>query len=185
MIQRTHYMETPEHKWSVGELVPLSWNERLLKKSGSTSYAELVNSRYICVREATDKQPGILVKVLGKVTRDQILLVSGTPFCKDDREELLVGMHYSSYRFPSVDELKEVLSIIRGDEELLVRFNKAGMHLNPNSTYWVRNTSNRYLFKKQAQYYDASTDMLYPATAEETLHYRLTIAYFDNKEVGW
>ena len=78
-------METPEHKWNVGELVPLTWNERLLKKSGSTSYAELVNSCYICVREATDEQPGILVKVLGKVTRNQILLVNGNPFCKDDR----------------------------------------------------------------------------------------------------
>lgn len=43
-------METQECKWSVGELVPLTWNERLLKKNGSTSYAELVSSRYICVR---------------------------------------------------------------------------------------------------------------------------------------
>ena len=90
-------METQEFKWKVGELVSLTWNKRLLKKSGSRSYAEFVNSRYICVREATDKQPGILVKVLGKVTRDQIMLVNGTPFCKDDRDYLFKGKCYYSY----------------------------------------------------------------------------------------
>ena len=65
MTLQNHYMETPEHKWSVGELVSLTWNERQLKKNGSTSYAELVSSRYICVREATDEQPSSTFWVRG------------------------------------------------------------------------------------------------------------------------
>ena len=128
-------METPEHKWSVGELVSLTWNERQLKKSGSTSYAELVSSSYICVREATDEQPGILVKVLGKVTRVQILLVSGTPFCKDDRDYLFRGKCYYSYPFPLADDLKEALDIIVANPSLQQRFEEESMHFNPSSTF--------------------------------------------------
>lgn len=178
-------MEVRKNDWTKGEITKVPKKSVQVKHGGMNTFDHYISSHYICLREASEGQRGILVKVLGKMTGEYIMIAGGEPFCKDDREELLVGMHYSSFRFPSVDELKEVLSIIRGDEELLARFNKAGMHINPNSTFWVRNTVSRYLFKKQAQYYDASTDMLYPATAEETLHYRLTIAYFDNKEVGW
>ena len=128
MTLQNHYMETPEHKWSVGELVSLTWNERQLKKNGSTSYAELVSSRYICVREATDEQPGILVKVLGKVTRDQILLVSGTPFCKDDRDYLFRGKCYYSYPFPLADDLKEALGNFQHAVEIIEGPLMAGMN---------------------------------------------------------
>ena len=43
---------------------------------------------------------------------DQILLVSGTPFCKDDRDYLFRGKCYYSYPFPLADDLKEALDII-------------------------------------------------------------------------
>ena len=184
MTQRTHYMETPEHKWSVGELVPLSWNERLLKKSGSTSYAELVNSRYICVREATDKQPGILVKVLGKVTRDQILMVNGTPFCKDDRDYLFRGKCYYSYPFPLADDLKEALDIIVANPSLQQRFEEESMRFNPSSTFWVRGIARRMLGLKKLQFFDAGTDQLSNAV-DDTPHYRLTIAFFNKEKLSW
>ena len=184
MTQRTHYMETPEHKWSVGELVPLSWNERLLKKSGSTSYAELVNSRYICVREATDKQPGILVKVLGKVTRDQILMVNGNPFCKDDRDYLVKGKRYFSYPFPLADDLKEALDIIEANPNLQQRFEEESMRFNPSSTFWVRGIARRMLGLKKLQFFDAGTDQLSKAH-DDTPHYRLTIAFFNKEKLSW
>ena len=44
-------------------------------------------SRYICIREATAGQRGILLKVLGKTTRENIIMRGGKPFCKDDKYE--------------------------------------------------------------------------------------------------
>ena len=176
-------METQEFKWKVGELVSLTWNKRLLKKSGSRFYAEFVNSRYICVREATDKQPGILVKVLGKVTRDQILLVNGTPFCKDDRDYLFKGKCYYSYPYPLADDLKEALNIIDANPSLQQRFEEESMHFNPSSTFWVRETAGSFLSKKP-QYYDATSGRLCKAT-DDTAHYRLTIAYYNKEELSW
>ncbi len=177
-------METQEFKWKVGELVSLTWNKRLLKKSGSRSYAEFVNSRYICVREATDKQPGILVKVLGKVTRDQILLVNGTPFCKDDRDYLFKGKCYYSYPYPLADDLKEALNIIDANPSLQQRFEEESMHFNPSSTFWVRGIARLLLGSKKLQFFDASTGQLSKAL-DDTPHYRLTIAFFNKEELSW
>lgn len=177
-------METLECKWSVGELVPLTWNKRLLKKSGSTYYAELVSSRYICDREATDEQPGILVKVLGKVTRDQILLVNGDPFCKDDRDYLFKGRCYYSHPFPSADDLKEALDIIDANPSLQQRFEEESMRFNPSSTFWVRGIARRMLGSNKLQFFDASTGQLSKAL-DDTPHYRLTMAYFNKDELSW
>lgn len=177
-------MESPEHNWSLGQLVSLTWNERLLKKSGSTSYAQLVSSRYICIREATDEQPGILLKVLGKVDRQQILIVNGKPFCKDDRYDLFKGKCYYSYPFPLADDLKEVLAIVRANPSLMQRFEEESMHFNPSSTFWVRSIARRMLGARKLQFFDAGSDQLSKAI-DDTPHYRLTIAYFDKDELSW
>lgn len=170
-------------KWNVGELVSLTWNEKLLKKSGSTSYAELVSSQYICIREATDKQPGILLKALGKVTHNQVLLINGKPFCKDDREDLFKGKCYYSYPFPTADALKEVLDIVRENPSLMQRFEEESMHFNPSSNFWVCETAGKFLTKKP-QYYDAGSGQILKA-ADNAAHYRLTIAYFQQNELFW
>ena len=65
----------------LGELVTLNWNDALIKKSGQTSYAYCAVSNYVCVREATDSQCGILVKVLGRISKEFIMFVNGEPFC--------------------------------------------------------------------------------------------------------
>ena len=104
--------------WSIGELVTLERDTTLLKKCGKKLYSYFQCSQYVCIREASKGQRGILVKGLGKVRRERVMLVSGKPFCKDEREELFVGKHYYSYPFPTVDELKEVLNIIRSDIDL-------------------------------------------------------------------
>ena len=111
-----------EANWRIGELVSLSWNYKEIKKSGENTYAYYAISRYICVREATDGQCGILVKVLGKVPIDRIMLVNGEPFCRDEREELFMGKCYYSFPFPTVSALKEVLEIVSSNEALQGRF---------------------------------------------------------------
>lgn len=177
-------METSAYNWSVGELVSLPWSERLLKKSGSTSYAVLVSSSYICVREATDEQPGILVKVLGKLTRNQIMLVNGNPFCKDDRDYRFKGKCYYSYPFPLADDLKEALDIIDANPSLQQRFEEESMRFNPSSTFWVRSITRSILGTKKLQFFDAGTGLLSKAR-DATPHYRLTIAHFNKEELSW
>ena len=63
-------------------------------------------------------------------------------------------------------------------------FEKAKMHINPNSTFWVSDTASRLLFLKEPQYYDASLGKLTAASDNEP-HYRLTIAYFYKSNVSW
>lgn len=176
-------MESSKYNWSVGEIASLTWNERLLKKSGSTSYAELVSSQHICIREATDMQPGILLKVMGKVPTDRIMLINGKPFCKDDRDDLFKGKCYYSYPFPTADTLKEVLEIVSSNEALKSRLKAESMNFNPASSFWIRETAGKFLTKKP-QYYDAGSGQILKA-ADNAAHYRLTIAYFQHDELSW
>ena len=177
-------MESIENNWSLGQVASLTWKDKLLRKTGSISYAQQVCSRYICICQATDEQPGILLKVLGKVTRDQILLVNGEPFCKDDRDDLFKGKCYYSYPFPMADDLKEVLAIVRENPSLMQRFEEESMHFNPSSTFWVRGIAKRMLGPKKLQFFDAGTGQLSKAI-DDTPHYRLTIAYFNKDELNW
>lgn len=168
--------------WRLGELVCLKWNDEQIKKSGQKSYAYCAASSYICVREATAGQCGILVKVLGKISKEHIMFVNGEPFCKDEREDLLKGKCYYSYPFPTLNALKEVLEIINSDEALKGRFEAESMKFNPASTFWVREAAGSFLSKKP-QYFDAVSSQLCKAT-DNTAHYRLTIAYFNNNEMN-
>lgn len=166
---------------SVGELVNLSWKKTESIKSDKNSYAFFVCSRYICVREATEGQSGILVKVRGKISRQKIMLVEDEPFCKDDRDELFTGRCYYSFKFPTTDEVKEVLEIIRQTPDLKERFEKESMHFDPYGTFWVRETASRLFGSRLPQYYDASTGQLHKAKDDDP-HYRITMVYFDLEE---
>ena len=175
-------IESNESNWRLGELVSLSWNNKLIKKSGRSSYAYCAVSHYICVREATDGQCGILLKVLGKISKEHIMFVNGEPFCKDEREDLFKGKRYFSFPFPTVNALKEVLEIVGANEALKGRFEAESMKFNPASTFWVREAAGGLLSKKP-QYYDAVSGQLCKAT-DGTAHYRLTIAYFNKNEMN-
>lgn len=170
-----------EANWRLGELVSLGWNYKVIKKNGDIFYAYYAASHYICIREATNGQCGILVKVLGKIPMDRIMLVNGEPFCKDEREELFMGKRYYSYPFPTLNALKEVLEIISSNEALQGRFKTASMRLNPASSFWVRETAGTFL-KKKLQYYNATSGQLCKGNDDAT-HYRLSIAYFNNNEM--
>ena len=173
-------IDSTGYNWRLGEIVSLKWNYELIKKSGQKSYAYCAVSSYICVREATDRQYGILVKVLGKTSKEHIMFVNGEPFCKDEREDLLKGKCYYSFPFPTLNALKEVLEIVNSNEALKGRFEAESMKFNPASTFWVREAAGGFLSKKP-QYYDAASGQLCKAT-DNAAHYRLSIAYFNKNE---
>lgn len=169
-------VDSTGNKWHLGEFVSLKWNEELIKKSGQKSYAYYAVSHYICVREAREGQCGILVKVLGKISKEHIMFVNGEPYCKDEREDLFKGLRYYSYPFPTASALKEVLEIVGSNEVLKDRFEAESMKFNPNSSFWVHEVAGLLLTKKP-QYYDATSGQLCKAT-DDAAHYRLSIAYF-------
>ena len=177
-------IDSTENNWRLGELACLKWNDEQIKKAGQKSYAYCAVSRYICVREATEGQCGILVKVVGKISKEHIMFVNGEPFCKDEREDLFKGKCYYSFPFPTLNALKEVLAIVRDDPSLMQRFEEESMHFNPSSTFWVRSIARRMLGARKLQFFDADTGQLSKAI-DDTPHYRLTIAYFDKDELNW
>ena len=177
-------METTENNWILGELVNLPHQEKLLKKSGSKSYSRFIGSRYICIREATEGQRGILMKVLGKTDGDRIILVNGEPFCKDDREELFAGKRYFSYPFPRDNEVMEALDILRGNQDLQRKFEEASMHVNPDSTFWVSDTVRNMLLRRKPQFLGGRDGQLYPAN-DDSEHYRVTFVYFYKGSLNW
>lgn len=169
-------IEPTEENWCLGDLVNLHWNDKLIKNNGQKSYAYCAVSNYVCVREATDDQCGILVKVLGKLHREHIMFVKGAPYCKDKREDLFIGKRYYCYPFPALDALKEVLQIVGSNQSLISRFQTASMKYNVASSFWVRESAGNFL-TKTPQYYDAGSAQLHKAT-DNTAHYRLSIVYF-------
>ena len=108
----------------------------------------------------------------------------GKPFCKDDKYEGFNSDTYYSFRFPSMKELQIVLDILKKDQNLLKIFEKAGMPIHPDSTFWVRDTASRLFFLKEPQYYDASQGQI-TATSDNETHHRLTIAYFYKSNISW
>ena len=148
-------------------------------EKGSTTYRHFYSSRFICIREEDDGHPGILMKVLGRTSPHSIMTVGDEPFCKDERDDLLKGKAYSSFRFPTVEQLTEALAIIRENPELMSVFEESSMHFNPESSFWVRELTRKHLFQKKPQFYDASTGKLC-TSSDEASHYRLTMLYFKN-----
>ena len=177
-------METTESNWTLGEVTTLPRKERLLKKSSRKSYSRYIGSRYVCIREATNEQRGILMKVLGKANSDKIMMVGSEPFCKDDREELFFGVHYLSYTFPKANEVTEALNIIRANQNLKQQFEEVSMHINPDSTFWVSDTTRNMLLVRKPQYLDGRNGQLYTAR-DNGEHYRVTFVYFYKDNLNW
>lgn len=174
-------LRTTKNEWSVGELVTLDWTQTHLIKEGKMSYSYMIDSSYFCIREATESQRGILIKSLGKTKQNNIMLVRGKPFCKDDFDNMFLNKHYFSFSFPMADELKEVLDILRSDIDIQQKLLDNNMITNPNGTFWVNDTKSQFLgLKRKLQYYDSPTDSLVTANSQSERHQRITIVYF-----GW
>ena len=177
-------MDLNKNDWALGEIATLPRTEKPLKNSGWKKYGQYIGSRYICIREDTEGQCGILVKVLGKAYSDQVTTVGGVAFSIDDSVELFIGHNYLSYPFPKSDDLKEVLDILRGNASLLQKFEDAKMHINPNSKFWVDETSRNMLMMKVPQVYDSSDDLLHNPLSD-TAYYRISIVYFHKGNLSW
>ena len=174
-------LKTTKNEWSVGDLVTLNWTRTHLIKEGKMSYSYMIDSSYFCIREATESQRGILIKSLDKTKQNNIMLVKGKPFCKDDFDDMFLNKHYFSFSFPMADELKEVLDILRSDIDIQQKLLDNNMVINPNGTFWVNDTKSQFLgLKRKLQYYDSSTDSLVTANSQSERHQRITIVYF-----GW
>ncbi|MBR1548662.1 MAG: hypothetical protein IJ637_08060 [Prevotella sp.] len=172
-------IETTKKIWSIGELAALDWNAMLLKTCGRKFYSYYHFSQYVCIREATKGQRGILVKGLGRISRKHVMLLCGKPFCKDEREDLFAGRHYYGYPLPTVDELKEVLDIVSDNTDIQQKLIDNGMFFYPEGTFWVSNTKTLLLgLQRKLQYYSPSTGSLTTANSQAERHQRITIAYF-------
>ena len=176
--------ESHKNDWKFGEIVTLPREKKALKKSGSTTYEQLIESRYVCIREATGNQRGILAKILGEYKSERIMMVGGHPFSKDDHETLFYGFNYFSYPFPSKKDVIEALDIISKDQTLIHQFKKLSVRLNTQGKFWVSETSSHLLIKKKPLCYDAASCELCPAS-EDDAPYRLTLVYFQNGELYW
>lgn len=164
--------------WKKGEVVSLPRKTKTIKKCGVSSYSYIHSSRYVCIREATPTVPGILVKVMGRYARHDIKMVCGQPFCKDDNDELFASNSYLTFPFPTADELREALSVIHAEPDVMEGFHKASMHLNLQSKYWVRDTERHLLVVRKALCLDASTGVVAQPLPNE-VPYRLALAFFD------
>jgi len=177
-------MESNENNWTLGEIVNLPRQEKGLK-SGFTSYVHYIASRYICIREATEgRQRGILVKVLGKFFGGQVEIVNGKPFCKDEHMESFDGDRFYGYPFPSAREVQEVLEILKWNQDLVNKFEDASMHVNPDSTFWISDTTRNKLFLKKLQVLSARDGQICPAN-DDGQYYRLSVVYFYKGSLVW
>ena len=94
------------------------------------------------------------------------------------------GQHLLSVTGLPYDTLQEVIGILRDDKSLLQKFESASMHVNPDSTFWVRDTSRNMLFMRKPQFFGGRNGQLYSAR-DDDYHYRLSIVYFSNGSLIW
>ena len=175
-------MQSNDNTWQIGEIAILPWTSNTFKTFGSQIYKHFFRSRFICIRESTATQRGILVKVLAKTAPHRIMIQGGEPFCKDDVDDLFKGCAYSSFRFPTLQQLTEVLAIFRENPNLMSVFDEASMHFDLDSSFWIREPAHKLLHKKKPQFYNANTDDL-TFSSDDTAHYRLTMLYFQNGQL--
>lgn len=176
-------MTKNDNNWKVGESVNVPRQSKKVKSGRLTEYHRFVSSHFVCIREASESQPGILLKVLGKFDRGSILMIGGEPFCKDDKDESFTGDTYLSFRFPAVDELKLVLDILQKNPELVPKFDRGAFHFHPDSSFWVRETVRHFIIEKRLQFYDARTSTLTFSNNSSDVSYRVAIAYFDKSKI--
>ena len=178
-------IKTNTKEWKAGDVVTLPRGRRTLKAGDSVVYEQFVESRYLCIRAASDGQRGILVRVLGMAYSGYANIITGQLFWRDDSDSTFYGVRYFAYPMPTANEVQEVLGIIRGSKDLLQRFEEAGMYLDPDSTFWVNDTKRQMLFFRKLQYLDGRDGSLCVAGNNST-HSRISIVYFNKDgELTW
>lgn len=162
----------------LGEVVNLPHSSVLVKKTRLKSYEYVTESRYICVRERGANQPGLLLKVLGPCAAEDMLMIHGEPFCKDDKLEGFSEDTYYSYRFPTEEEVRQVLDIVAHHDALRQKLKEAHMRLDINGRFWTREVTSRFLLLKKALCFDTKTQSLLRPAHADTPCQRLTVELF-------
>lgn len=172
-------MEQQKGKWCVGDLVTLPRKVAFIEKRGIRVYEYFSRSKYVCVRERTAEQPGLLVKLLGRCDAEELMRVNYELFSKDDKVEGFNANHYCCYRFPTADQVQEVLDIIEDNDQLRQQFEAVGMIWSPDAFYWVRNVKRKLLGLCWApQYYNPFNKQTIPADKKSATHYRMAVVTF-------
>ena len=94
------------------------------------------------------------------------------------------GDRFYSYPFPSAREVQEVLEILKWNQDLVNKFEDASMHVNPDSTFWISDTTRNMLFLKKLQVLSARDGQICPAN-DDGQYYRLSVVYFYKGSLVW
>ena len=73
-------------------------------------FENYVGSQYVCIREESSTQCGILLRVIGKAAAEHIHIVAGVTFCEDDYEEKFHVTRYFSH--PMVLSIKTIVFFV-------------------------------------------------------------------------
>ena len=176
-------MEENENSWKLGEFATFPWVSTDTKKSGSTFYKHFYSSTYLCIREEDGGHRGILLKVLGRTSARDIIMVGGEPFCKDEKEEMLAGKTYSSFRFPTTNEVMDVLEILQTTSDFGALLDGNSMHINPVAPFWVREPGTSLLLQKKPKFYDPKTGKHSTSADTNLPPYRISLLYFYKGEL--
>lgn len=174
-------MTEKKSRWTVGEKVSLHHHKTILYRLPRRIFAHFVASRYLCIREASSKNRGILLKVLGTFEAGEISSRRFEAFCKDAKDD---GYDfrpdsYYSFRFPTKKQVKEVLQILKAQPELVERLYEIGMGFSWQQGYWVRGMAFNCLLGSKPKWYDPTADAVFVSHRSEEEHLRMSIVYFD------
>ena len=177
LADQTNNVDDNENNWRKGDVVVFPWKSRRFVREDSKSFHFYFSSTFVCIREADDKHRGILLRVLERTSKSDLLIVGNELYRKDERNNSVDRKRYYGFRFPSTKSLKTALEILRKEPELMSLLQQESMSFHLDSKFWVREPGRRLFFLKTPQYYDSRTDTLH--CAEDGASYRrLTMVYF-------
>ncbi|MCR4852225.1 MAG: hypothetical protein K5893_01370 [Prevotella sp.] len=165
-------------EWKVGNLVAPGLMFRKICHYGGKIYMNFVDSKFVCIREATASEPGVLVKVLNSCDQSRFLFRKGEPFVKDYKNVNFESpVEYCSFRLPTVEEIKFVLSIAKSDKTLGEMLSDRGLSPYEPATYWTRDIS-RSIIGRHVKFYDSATGEVKSESGDDTERIRITVVYF-------
>lgn len=167
-------------RWSLGEFVKVPHYTETIGKKDGKKYKHLWERRYICVREATEGQQGILIKVLDRATSVQLQLMGGEPFYRDGKVVNKDRRNYYGFQFPKLEELKVVLDLLKQNELVTMKLREKWSHFDLTGLFWIRELKSRFFgFQKKPQYYDNKTKQVAVGKGGNKRIQRISIIYFE------
>ena len=171
-------MNVLKGSWAVGEKVILPYTEDTVKEESYKVFKYELPNECLCLREPNDDKYGILIKVLPKCPAEELHIVNGKAFFKDNKSAGFSKDVYSCYPFPTSSEVEDVLEYIQNDKAAKKLLSNRKIHIDPSQTYWIEETASSVFFKRRFQYYDPKTKGVATAKRDSEVHHRLFIAYF-------